>query len=251
MALRRTITVMGLALTAGTAPAALPDAAASRLATFPNTTIEYYDVEGATVTAINRSIRAQRGTGASGKAKPAETSWDVKVDFAREMIGGRCTVRDARVDMTARAELPRLIDGEKLTAAERARWADYVALLEQGSAATLAFVHENLEQVEAAIEGSTCDGARAAGTAAVEALRTHANRLSTENEKRLASLSEFRPAMLADAKLVCRDLKATGGRLRTVRTCLPAREWERLWKSSAAFTQDVVSKFSKSSRVPF
>lgn len=250
MSLRRFLGLCGLAWISSAAIAVSASAAASPLSAFPNITIDLYDVEGATVTAINRSIRAQRG-GASGRVLPASTTWEVKADFDREMSGNRCTVRDARVEMTARAELPRLVDGKKLTAAERARWADYVALLEQGSAATLAFVHDNLGQVEKAIEGAGCDSARAAATAAVEMLRTHANRLSAANEKRLAALNEFRPAMLADAKLVCRDLKVTGGRLQTVRTCLPEREWERLWKSSAAFTQEVVSKFSKSSRVPF
>lgn len=251
MSLRRILAAPGLvALLAGTALAGSVDGTGSRLSIFPNTMIDFYDVEGATVTAINRSIRAQRRTSANGKVMPATTSWTVKADFKRVMIDGHCTVRDARVEMAANAELPRLVDGAKLTAEERARWTDYVALLEQSSAATLAFVFQNLGQIESAINSSSCDGGRAAAAAAVEVLRTHANRVSVEHEKRLAALSEFRPAMLADSKLVCRDIKVTGGRLRTVRTCLPAREWERLWKSSSEYTQEIVSKFSKLPRTP-
>lgn len=222
----------------------------ARMSTFPNTTIDYYRVEGATVTAINRSIREQRAP-SGGNAVPASTSWTMTADFDRRMTDGECTVDNVRVDVAARVELPQLADGGKLTDAERKRWGDYVALLQNGSAATLAFVYSNVGQVEAAIRGSSCDNARTAASDAVRMLRAHSDRLSVQNEKRLATLNEFRPSMLADSKLICRDLRVTGGRLQTVRTCLPAREWERLWKSSAEYTQQVVEKFSKSSRIPF
>lgn len=223
----------------------------STLSEFPNTTIDYYDVEGATVTAINQSIRAQRGTGSGGKIVPSSTAWTVKADFKRETVNGRCTVQGATAEFAARAELPRLVGGEKLSGAERERWSDYVSLLEESSAATLTFVYQNLVQVESAINNSSCEDARGAAASAVELLRAHANRLSAENEKRLAALSQFRPAMLSNSKLTCRDLKGTGGRLRVFRTCLPAREWERMWKSSSEYTQGIVSKFSKSPRTPF
>ena len=32
-----------------------------------------------------------------------------------------------------------------------------------------------------------------------------------------------------DARIVCRDLRGTGSRLSTQRTCLPQREWQRMW----------------------
>lgn len=242
---------LGLMVLAGAAPTAPIEPAGRRLSSFPDTTVTYYDVAGSSVTAINRSIRAQRSTGPNGKVRPASTSWSVTADFEREIVGGRCSIRSAQAEMSARAELPRLVDGAGLTPSERTRWAEYVALLEQGSAATLAFVAQNLRQIETAIENSTCDGARNAATAAVELLRSHANKVTADNEKRLAALSEFRPVMLTDSKLVCRDLKVTGGRLQTVRSCLPKSEWERLWKSSAAFTHDLVAKSSKLPRTPF
>ena len=40
--------------------------------------------------------------------------------------------------------------------------------------------------------------------------------------------------MNEDSRVVCRRLKVTGTRLSYQQTCLPQREWERMWKDSAA-----------------
>ena len=64
MSLRRLGAASSATIMASAAVAGATDAPASRLAIFPNTTIEYYDVKGATVTAINQSIRAQRAISA-------------------------------------------------------------------------------------------------------------------------------------------------------------------------------------------
>lgn len=233
--------VAGFSTSVMAQPSSLP---ASALEAFPNTVVDYYDVGGATVTAINSAIRAKRAIGPGGKVVPASTSWSVKADFDREVSGGRCTIRAVRVDMVARAELPRLADGAKLTAAERQRWNDYVGLLERGSASLLAFVHQNLPRIESAIASTSCNDARSETEALVGLLRRHADKLALDNEKRLAALSEFKPAAIADSKLQCRDLAVTGSRLRTIRTCLPAKEWERMWKSSSAYTQEVIARHS-------
>lgn len=42
--------------------------------------------------------------------------------------------------------------------------------------------------------------------------------------------------MNEDSRVVCRRLKVTGTRLSYQDTCLPQREWERMWKESAAAT---------------
>ena len=39
-----------------------------------------------------------------------------------------------------------------------------------------------------------------------------------------------------DSRIVCRRLKVTGTRLSSQRTCLPQREWDRMWKDSAEAT---------------
>ena len=39
-----------------------------------------------------------------------------------------------------------------------------------------------------------------------------------------------------DSRIICRRLAATGTRLTSQNTCLPQREWERMWKDSSEAT---------------
>ena len=50
-----------------------------------------------------------------------------------------------------------------------------------------------------------------------------------------------------DSRIICRRLRATGTRLTSQRTCLPQREWDRMWKDSAEATQRMQEQ---STRVP-
>lgn len=240
-----------LMLPATGSSAATPAVRSSALADFPSTTVHYYEVKGDTVTSINRSIRAQRAVGSGERVAPARTDWKVQAEFDREAVNERCKVTAARAVYSARVELPRLSSDSKLGKDERRRWDDYVGLLEQGSVATLAFVYQNLGQVETAIASSECDRARDAGEIAIAELRKHADQISASQEKRLAKLNEFNPRLLAESKVTCRDLEVTGGRLKTVRACLAAREWDRMWRTSSELTHEIVSKFSKLPRTPF
>ena len=52
-------------------------------------------------------------------------------------------------------------------------------------------------------------------------------------KKRVASLETAFP-MNEDSRIVCRRLRVTGTRLTSQQVCLPQREWERMWKDSAA-----------------
>ena len=181
--------VAGFSTSVMAQPSSLP---ASALEAFPNTVVDYYDVGGATVTAINSAIRAKRAIGPGGKVVPASTSRSVKADFDREVSGGRCTIRAVRVDMVARAELPRLADRAKLTAAERQRWNDYVGLLERGSASLLAFVHQNLPRIESAIASTSCNDARSETEALVGLLRQYFPKgtdLSVHSQERLDEIA--------------------------------------------------------------
>lgn len=221
-------------------------AAADGLLNIPNTTIRYYDVTGRNVTEINRSIARQRPKGRDGKPIPASTDWAVRADFDRTTRDGQCRVATARASFKATVDLPRLSAEAKLDKPTAARWQNYVSQLEQGSLTTLTFVYQNLEAVEQAMLASSCETARAAGGAAIEKLRTHAARLDAEREKRLAqqnaSLSEFPNTGLKPAQNVCRDLGATGSRIRSVRICMPQREWERMYASGEAVTREMQDK---------
>lgn len=212
---------------------------AQGLGSLPNTTINYYNVAGRDVGSINRSIRQVRPKTPSGRTIPSSTDWAIKAAFERTTVGGQCRVSSARADFSATVALPRLTEGDKLTKAERERWGTYVALLEQGAAATLAFVVGQVGTVEQSMLAAPCDKAGQAGADAIRRLRAHADRIAAEREKRLTSynnsLSEFRPASISAAKTECRTLRVTGSRNQTARICLPAREWDRMRAEAEAF----------------
>ena len=48
-----------------------------------------------------------------------------------------------------------------------------------------------------------------------------------------------------DSRIICRRLSVTGTRLTSQRTCLPQREWERMWKDSAEATQKMQERSIK------
>lgn len=220
----------------------------SQLAAMPNTTVRYYDVSGRNVTEINRSI-AQRRSSRDGKPIPATLDWAVKADFQRTMHDGSCKVSGARASFTASAELPRLVDGHRIDKAVLNRWQNYVAQLEEGSLATVAFVQQNLPVIEQAMLASSCDKAKAAGAAAIERMRARTELLDADREKRLrqqnATLSEFRAKPPTPRKTLCRELQSTESRLRTFRICLPQREWDRMNEGGEAFTREIQNQSIK------
>jgi hypothetical protein len=64
--------------------------------------------------------------------------------------------------------------------------------------------------------------------------------------RRTASLGSNTPFPLnEDARIVCRVLRATGSRLSSQRTCLPQREWQRLWDESRSTMGSLQDKYSK------
>jgi predicted secreted Zn-dependent protease len=241
---------LGLTLLAGLAgaaaaadQAAAPQSAADGLAALPNTMIRYYDVEGRNVTEINRSMARQRPKGRDGKPIPSSTNWSMSADFERTVTDGKCRITAAKIDFQAEAELPRLVDDKPLEPEVRKRWGNYVGLLEDGALTTLAFVHHNVTTVEKAILASSCEGAKASAANTIERLRVHTARMAAERDKQLAqqnrSLSEFRPGMLTDREKICKDVAATGSRLRSFRICLAKREWDRLNADGEKFTQEI------------
>ena len=52
--------------------------------------------------------------------------------------------------------------------------------------------------------------------------------------------------MNEDSRIVCRQLAVTGTRLRSIRSCMPQREWERMWKDSAEVTFRLQDKSTRS-----
>ena len=213
-----------------------PIVAISRLADLPNTTIHYYDVTGKDIASVNRSIAKQRPKAAGSGLAPASLAWSVKASFEQRTENEQCKVTTARATLTATADLPRLVDGQALEGRMLGRWRHYAAELEASQMVVLLFVYSHLDQVERAMLASTCQGARAAGTAAVEQLRDRTAVLKLEREQRY-SLSQWllrdtdEPDEEAD-KVICKDLSGTGPTPNTLHVCMVPREWETLRETS-------------------
>ena len=48
-----------------------------------------------------------------------------------------------------------------------------------------------------------------------------------------------------DSRIICRLLSATGSRLRTQQTCMPRREWQRMWDDSSSATLKLQDKSTR------
>lgn len=212
------------------------------LATLPNTSVRYYDVTGRSVEAINRSIARQRPAGSNGKPVPAATDWLISAGFDQRVEGGQCKVTAARANVSATAELPRLVDEQALERGLQTRWRNYLQQLEAHALATLVFVYQNLGQVEQAIEASTCETAKAAGAAAIERLRREAAAFQAARERlvrKTQRLDEFQTATGKLEQPVCKYLLATGSRVQPTRVCMSPRDWDRLHESGKQATREI------------
>ena len=52
-------------------------------------------------------------------------------------------------------------------------------------------------------------------------------------------------ALNEDSRIVCRILRGTGSRLGAVNTCLPQREWQRMWDGGEEATRGLQDNYSK------
>ncbi|HEV2044399.1 MAG TPA: hypothetical protein VGR05_06940 [Sphingomicrobium sp.] len=66
-------------------------------------------------------------------------------------------------------------------------------------------------------------------------------------KKRVASLETAFP-MNEDSRIICRQLRVTGTRLTSVKTCLPQREWDRMYANTQGDMQELQDKYSKQPR---
>lgn len=165
------------ALTAGQAAApavpAAPVAAARTLQGLPNTTIEYYDVTGKDAKSIRESMALAHAALPGGeKGSPATATWNLGANISRSTTDGKCAIAGANLKFDGKILLPRLTNMEQVPAPMQAAWRNYVTKLEASSASTLWFVHDHIGTIQKAILASSCEGANAAATAALEQLRT-------------------------------------------------------------------------------
>jgi predicted secreted Zn-dependent protease len=168
------------------APAAAPQPTVpavpgKTLRDLPNVTFQYFDVAGKNLKAINKSILESQKPDASGKAAVPPTGWAIDTKFNKLTHNGQCKVTDAKATFSAKVVLPRLVPNAAHSAELTAAWRAYLAGIENAQAANLWFVYDRLPTVESAILASSCEGAPAAGNAAVQRLQTLASEFARSN----------------------------------------------------------------------
>lgn len=147
----------------------LAGAAEAAFAGVPNVRIHWYEVEGATPTAIRASIDARRPVDpGDGAAVDALTRWSMTWRWLGSPADP-CGLSHAVVDFAAGVQLPRL--RTRVDARTRAAWDRYVAALARHEARHVRAAHAGRAQVLAAVKGATCATANVAGEAALARLR--------------------------------------------------------------------------------
>ena len=95
-------------------------------------------------------------------------------------------------------------------------------------------------------------GSAASRSQAIIVCRTRAQWLRAETcsgatrycpPKQLASRETAFP-MNEDSRITCRVMKVTGSRLAAQRTCMPQREWQRMWDESRSTMSDLQDRQS-------
>lgn len=61
-----------------------------------------------------------------------------------------------------------------------------------------------------------------------------ATRYCSPEQKAAIAAKHTAFSLSEDSRIVCRMLSATGSRLRSQQTCLPQREWRRMWDESSS-----------------
>ena len=140
----------------------------------PNLTIRYYDVAGKNLKAVIKTLTEQRPKDASGQPITAATNWTIETAFSRRTTNGQCKIVTAHAAVTATADLPRLLNEAKFPPRDLLSWQDYLANLEVTAAGKFWFVHDHVGDVEKAVLASSCEGAQAAGAAAIDRLKQQA-----------------------------------------------------------------------------
>ena len=159
----------------------VPAVPGKTLRDLPNVTFQYFDVAGKNLKAINKSIVQSQKPDASGKAAVPPTGWAIDTKFNKLTHNGQCKVTDAKATFSANVVLPRLVANAAHTPELMASWRAYLAGIENVQAANLWFVYDRIPTVESAILASSCEGAPAAGNAAVQRLQALASEFARSN----------------------------------------------------------------------
>lgn len=150
----------------------LPAVPGRGLRDIPSLTINYYDVSGKTYADIVRSIEKQRPRDPATKQLMAGGAvWSLGASMTQSTVDKTCTVTGAKAEFAATAELPRLVDEQRLAPDQLAAWRAYLSSIEVPAAAGLWYVLDRLPAFEKSFVGRDCATASAFGSAAIDRLK--------------------------------------------------------------------------------
>ena len=139
----------------------------------PNIAVTYYDVAGKDFAAIIQSIEKTRPRDpATNQLMAGGAGYELGASITKVTKAGTCTVSAAKATFTATAELPRLLNEQRLKPEQLALWRAYLSQIEEPAAAGLWYVHGRIPAFEQSMIGKECDLAAKVGTAGIAQMQT-------------------------------------------------------------------------------
>lgn len=144
--------------------------AEAAFAPYPGTQVRFYDVYGTDAKSIRESLNAlgpqdQR----EGRRYDARTSWNAQWHWPGGP-DGKCDLAHLEYSFQIIVILPHLGDQERASPALRQEWRRYMAGLIEHESGHAKHAYAHKEDIENAVKSSSCEGANAAGAAAITEL---------------------------------------------------------------------------------
>lgn len=135
----------------------------------PNIAIKYYDVSGKDFASIIQAIEKQRPRDpATNQLMAGGAGYELGASMTKVTTSkGKCTVSAAKAKFAPTAELPRLLNEQKLKPAQLALWRAYLSQIEAPAAAGLWYVHDRIPAFEKSMIGKECSLAAKVGAAGI------------------------------------------------------------------------------------
>jgi predicted secreted Zn-dependent protease len=142
------------------------DISISPLEGIPNVSVEYYDVDATSATAIRDELNAKGPREADGKRFHADARTFFKWSWA-PAPDGSCGTPNAEVSFSATIRLPRLTKFASLSPDLAQKWRSYMTALAFHEAGHVQIGYAGRDAIKAAVRSSSCSNAEAAAQAAL------------------------------------------------------------------------------------
>jgi len=141
--------------------------AEAAFAPYPGTSVRFYDVEGTDEKSIRASLNAL-GPQSRTEARryDAATNWYATWHWPGG-ADGQCDLEHLDYSFEITVTLPHLRDEDRLSPALRKAWGRYMAALIEHESGHAKHAFEHKGYIEKAVKSSSCEGANAAGAAAI------------------------------------------------------------------------------------